>query len=211
MAPAKEGTFSVTKELRRNRGLVATIVALTTLILTLEVIAHAGFTRSVWHTRDMETQQTRKSAAYNDPSPSQCGSTAEEARRLGCIFDELSFAWQAPDCYDEATVGEFLAAGNWKFYPDETSTETLPLSQLGLDRQPTHVTLQFQAAQCMFLRRQMVRLLLLGRPMDTHLGAYNHTLNCGKLLLNTPGMDEDKHTRVPIIYPACKLLQGKKS
>ncbi|GJN75934.1 hypothetical protein VFPBJ_08878 [Purpureocillium lilacinum] len=211
-APAREtNTFSLTKELRRNAGMSAAIVVLSILILGLEIVAHAGFPHSAWRNENSGARPSQQAVVSQALAPSHCGSSAEEARRLGCLFDELSFAWQAPACYDKETIDEFQAAGSWEFFADEYSAEAVPHDQLALTEEPVHVTFRFHIAHCLFLRRQMVRLLLRGAAMDTHLGAYRHTVHCGKTMLNKAGRGNDRHTRAPVIYPVCKPLQDWKS
>ncbi|UNI23115.1 hypothetical protein JDV02_008953 [Purpureocillium takamizusanense] len=201
--------FSFTKELRRNRGTSAAIVILSILILGLEIVAQTGFPHS---SRDNSTstpgRPSQQAVVSGELTKTHCGSSAEEARRQGCRFDELSLAWQAPACYDKETIDEFLAAGDWEFFADEHSTETVPHDELALAQEPVHVTLQFHIAHCLFSRRQMVRLLLRGAAMDTHLGAYRHTDYCGKTMLNEEGRGNDRHTKAPAIYPVCKPLQA---
>ncbi|KAJ6442620.1 ENTH domain-containing protein [Purpureocillium lavendulum] len=190
--------------------MTAAIMTLSLLILGIEIIAHAGFPSSVQSSESHGSQQQQDLVPLA-PSPSHCGSSVEEAKQLGCLFDELSFAWQPPACYDGETIGEFLAAGSWEFFADEDSTEPVPHDQLALTAEPVHVTFRFHVAHCMFLRRQMVRLLRRGAAMDSHIGAYKHTVHCGKTMLNKAGRGNDRYTTAPILYPVCKPLQDWRS
>jgi hypothetical protein len=52
-----------------------------------------------------------------------CGSTPQEARALGCIFDVMSFAWTPPACYDGALSQQIQdKTGPWVFYLDHNAT-----------------------------------------------------------------------------------------
>ncbi|KAH8648273.1 hypothetical protein BGZ60DRAFT_423026, partial [Tricladium varicosporioides] len=47
-----------------------------------------------------------------------CGEDVETARANGCIFDLLTMAWLAPDCYDSELSDEFLEVASEPFFYD---------------------------------------------------------------------------------------------
>lgn len=207
--PVEGNRGQITQGLKYYPRLLAMSITLFTFTIVLETVARASLPfLSAKHSPTRETQPATLPAQlpYN-LTLNQCGSSPGEAKSLGCVFDELSFAWQVPECYDEETVSEFLAGGGWQYYADETGTTTVPHHVLPLGGQPVHVTLKFHITHCLFLRRQMVRLLERGAPMDNHLGAYKHTVHCGKYMLKAAEMADDLHTSAPVIYPVCKSLE----
>lgn len=137
----------------------------------------------------------------------QCGSSPAEAREAGCIFDELSFAWQVPGCYDTQAIEGFKDAYSGKYYTDENGTAVVPQWELELDHQLVHVPWRFHIVHCMYLRRQMLRAWWGQRPMDSHLANYKHTVHCGNTMLDTETDLENLHTAAPVIYPVCQPYQ----
>ncbi|PVH75674.1 hypothetical protein DL98DRAFT_518486 [Cadophora sp. DSE1049] len=56
------------------------------------------------------------------PSPKQsygCGTTATEARALGCKFSLSAFGWVREPCFDAAIEQEYLDAVAWGFWMDQ--------------------------------------------------------------------------------------------
>ncbi|PHH63514.1 hypothetical protein CDD81_5795 [Ophiocordyceps australis] len=174
------------------------------LIVIFEIVAHVGFNKSS-STQAHQAPSLKPRLQLSHPL-SQCGSSPAEAQKLGCRFDELSFAWQAPDCFDNKTVDEFLATGPWKYFADEAGAVPMLHEDLSLDKVLVHVAWKFHIDHCLHLRRQMVRLVLDGRPMDSHLALYKHTVHCGVTLLDADTPLDNLHTAAPVIYPACKPL-----
>ncbi|PHH93026.1 hypothetical protein CDD83_2136 [Cordyceps sp. RAO-2017] len=201
--------FRIVQEAQRNGGMVAAILILSVLTIVVEIAAHAGPSvspdRPPWPQRASHQEQVPVHLTRN-----HCGSSTAEAQELGCRFDELSFAWQVPECFDQRTIDEFLAAGRWEYFTDDEGKTKVPHDDLALTlgrEAAVHVTWAFHITHCLYLRRQMVRVLERGGAMDNHLGAYKHTVHCGKTMLNSAGMADNLHTQAPVIYPLCKPLR----
>lgn len=58
----------------------------------------------------------------------QCGSTWEEAKAMGCKFDVMASRWYAPDCFFQEVLDEMMAEPwvNFTWYVDEEHTEIFP-------------------------------------------------------------------------------------
>lgn len=201
--PSDGDNRNMFSSIKSDSGLVAAIAFLFIVTVSLEAIAHTGLLS--WPSDDLEYTESQTTA--NNASRLDCGSTPEEARSLGCFFDQLSFAWQVPECYDEETITEFLAASEWQYFDDEAGTTRVSSQVVARGERSVHVTSQFHATHCLFLRRQMVRVFENGRPIDSHLWAYKHTVHCGQVLTNATWMGGYLHTRAPIIYPECRTLK----
>lgn len=191
---------------------VAAIFILSILIVVVEITSHAGFHAvSTRPASEPEAQRTIfPDQSTDNLTRNHCGSSPAEAKELGCLFDELSFAWQVPECFDKQTIGEFLEAGKWEFFADEDGKAPVAHDELGLGEgrdSAVHVTWAFHITHCLFLRRQMMRVLERGGAMDSHLGAYKHTVHCGKTMLKWASMAGNMHTQAPVIYPVCKPLR----
>ena len=53
------------------------------------------------------------------PRLRHCGTTASEARQLGCQFQIWSYSWVPSECYDGTLVAEWLALRDWEYYDDK--------------------------------------------------------------------------------------------
>lgn len=135
-----------------------------------------------------------------------CGSSPAEAQDKGCVFDKLNFAWQTPECYDNATISGFMAFHKWDFVTDEQRSTVIPAAELPLDQRPVHVSWEFHQVHCMYVRRQLVRAVSEGRSIDSHLAAYQHTVHCGRAILDGETAVTSFHTTAPVIYPRCQAL-----
>jgi hypothetical protein len=140
---------------------------------------------------------------------STCGHSLETARERDCSFDLISFAWQTPECYDGELVAEFASWTNWTFYADDKFTA--PVSQeiaLQGDRTPLFVKWDYHLVHCTFMWRQMHRAYERGW-IDNHLGNYNHTLHCQKMMLMDSSAADHAITVAQVIYPRCdRVLRG---
>lgn len=58
----------------------------------------------------------------------QCGSTWEQAKEMGCKFDVMASRWYAPDCFFDEVLDEMMAEPwvNFTWYADEDHTEIFP-------------------------------------------------------------------------------------
>ncbi|GME65737.1 hypothetical protein A1O9_01462 [Neofusicoccum parvum] len=125
------------------------------------------------------------------PSLGTCGSSPTAARAAGCIFDPLSFAWQAPACHDAALTAEFMAAGNWTWTYDVFGARPVARAEVLAGEMPAlYVTRRFYVAHCVFMWRKMHRGVLRG-VMDTYVGEERHTDACARFLLGEEGRTAD--------------------
>ena len=65
----------------------------------------------------------------------QCGTTAEEARARGCVFEATGFSWVTNECYDptiEEEFIEYITANEIKLYRDANFTEEVPIEEVRL-------------------------------------------------------------------------------
>jgi len=134
---------------------------------------------------------------------SSCGDSLETARDRGCSFDLISFAWQTPECYDAELVSDFASWNNWTFYADDKFT--IPVSQeiaIQGNRTPLFVKWDYHIVHCTFMWRQMHRAYERGW-IDSHLGNYNHTMHCQKMMLMDSSAAEHAITVARVIYPQC--------
>lgn len=124
-----------------------------------------------------------------------CGSSRDEALRIGCHFDVMSFSWLPPQCYDRDLVEEFLARKSWVYYLQPNSTHIQNRVDFEEVAAGSHkklfVSWEFHKAHCAYMWRKMHRALLSGTPIDDYINSYVHTKHCTEVLLNE-GVGPDK-------------------
>lgn len=73
------------------------------------------------------------------PKFDQCGTTAQEARSRGCVFETTGFTWLAKECHDPVTEEEFLKyiqAHGLKLYRDMNYTDVVSIDEIRLGEGP---------------------------------------------------------------------------
>lgn len=69
----------------------------------------------------------------------QCGTTANEARERGCVFEITGFTWLPQECQDTETEDEFLqylSANDLNIYRDINYTNIVPIDEVRLGNGP---------------------------------------------------------------------------
>ncbi|EOA81815.1 uncharacterized protein SETTUDRAFT_97260 [Exserohilum turcica Et28A] len=132
-----------------------------------------------------------------------CGSSPTEARKRGCKFDILSFAWQLPECYDDKIMEDFLAEKEWEFFkfPNKTSPVTKETALTG--EHTLFVTTEYHRVHCMYMWRQMHRAFTVRKYIDSHLNDWHHTLHCHKVMLGEQLPPESIGAAGQVKYPEC--------
>jgi hypothetical protein len=78
-----------------------------------------------------------------------CGSSAAEAKALGCTFDPLSFCWLPDECLNPKLTEKFRAAGPWVYYTDQKKTETIT-EEFGQAEEQVWLTNRLHKNHCAF-------------------------------------------------------------
>lgn len=116
-----------------------------------------------------------------------CGTSADEARSRGCIFELTGSSWVTPECYDPVTEEEFLNYKEWRFYRDFNNTEEVPITEV---RQGNgngfFVHHDYHQAHCGFLLKKMHRAVNAGKKVDGLIKALSHTTHCVEWMLDPP-------------------------
>lgn len=55
----------------------------------------------------------------------RCGTTPDEARANGCVFDLMMTAWLHPQCYDKELSDQYLRENNWTFYREREAINVI--------------------------------------------------------------------------------------
>jgi hypothetical protein len=130
----------------------------------------------------------------------QCGTTADEARSRGCIFETTGFTWLVPECADPETEAEFLAyiaENDLKLYRTMNYTEEVSIEEVRRGNgDGFYVREKYHLTHCLFLMKKRHRMedkkgLLDGQIMPLH-----HTEHCmGQVLQAGADPEFRKHDR----------------
>ncbi|KAE9376384.1 hypothetical protein N431DRAFT_311393, partial [Stipitochalara longipes BDJ] len=116
-----------------------------------------------------------------EPSPwKHCGNSTSSALENDCILDFIAGAWVPKPCYDSELEAEFLQLKQWKWYTDADGSRSLSLDSMknGGGYNPIFVSLDYHWIHCAYTWRKLHRSVISGRPIDTHIGEYEHTKHC---------------------------------
>ena len=90
-----------------------------------------------------------------------CGSTPEEAKRLGCLFDLFSFQWHAPPCHNKPLHDGFLAQDRddvQSTHMDYTPVATEDVLE-GIHAHLRPISGKFHDLHCMYEWLKLIRAL----------------------------------------------------
>lgn len=121
-----------------------------------------------------------------------CGHSVEEARSLGCTFDELSKAWLPPECPRFGGT-EYVDAGyafgngsSWKYYTDRHGTEEYSLEDVTkITRGGLYWTTRREHAHhCAWMLIRMAHVFKTDGRRDQLVQLTGHAHHCAKKLLD---------------------------
>ncbi|OAG13183.1 uncharacterized protein CC84DRAFT_1212625 [Paraphaeosphaeria sporulosa] len=140
----------------------------------------------------------------------QCGTTADEARARGCVFEITGFTWLPRECQDTETEDEFLdylAENDLNIYRDTKYTDIVPIEEVRLGNGPGFfVRQQYHVTHCQFLLRKLHRAQTSGRMIDGQIMPTHHTVHCGEQTLSViqdPSWREDAIQLSYTKFPYC--------
>lgn len=174
-----EPAWTGLEPLRTKQGYNRTFIKLIVLCFIFAAIVAAWIMLKLSLPRDV---------ADNYDTQLSCGSSRDEALRLGCHFDVMSFSWLPPQCYDRDLVEEFLARKSWVYYLQPNSThieDHVDFEEVVAgSHQKLFVSWEFHKAHCAYMWRKMHRALLSKTPIDDYINSYVHTRHCTEVLLD---------------------------
>lgn len=111
-----------------------------------------------------------------------CGTTADEARARGCVWETTGFTWLAPECADPDTENEFLryiAKNDLKLYRDANYTEEVTIEEVRLGNGPGFFVREgYHLTHCLFLMKKLHRMRDKGAMIDGQIMPLHHTEHC---------------------------------
>ncbi|KAF2112270.1 hypothetical protein BDV96DRAFT_158061 [Lophiotrema nucula] len=122
-------------------------------------------------------------AEYGD-----CGSTIDEAKAKGCIFDNLSYVWVQPACHHPELLQSFRDRSNITYYTshDLTLETRIPQEDIYAGNWPwAWSTKEQHPVHCAFLLSKMHEALSNHLPLDDKVMQWEHTIHCSEVLLQS--------------------------
>jgi len=109
----------------------------------------------------------------------ECGSTPEEARERGCIFDVMMQLWCPAECYDGNLSERFLASGKWTWWADAGATTVISDEDMKLgEHDRVYVSADYHKQHCIFAWEKLVRALRNKWPLIEQLISVDHAMHC---------------------------------
>ncbi|OJJ42286.1 hypothetical protein ASPZODRAFT_137372 [Penicilliopsis zonata CBS 506.65] len=119
----------------------------------------------------------------------QCGSSWQEAKAMGCHYDVMASRWYSDECFDAEVLEEMLLEPqvNFTWYMDEQHTQEVPWElALSGEFEVLYPLYDFHKIHCLYLWRRLHHAVLNNRPLDDDLLEYEHTVHCTRNLLTWP-------------------------
>lgn len=170
------------KRLGKYIGILGLLVC--TAVIIASVVPFNGTKRSTkWEFPPPEVHVTDKSKS-ND-RPHLCGSSAAEARALGCRFNQLTWAWLPPNCPMYAN-SQFQEAEEWIYWEDLDQTKAVgeDVWEEVLDGDRLIFSeLREHATHCVYYFLSVSQAIRDGTPYYDKMVEYEHHQHCADMLL----------------------------
>ena len=121
-----------------------------------------------------------------------CGSTLNETKSLGCIFDSLALDWIPLYCHDEELTHAFEKAApepdiGWKYWTDENRTSLYTLEEIaelpGTDHNCFWVEAIWHYTHCTYYWKKLYRSRFTGVVVEPNSDNIGHLEHCEEMLL----------------------------
>lgn len=134
---------------------------------------------------NLHLKEVEESSLGNRPF-NHCGTTAEEARKRGCLFEIHNFAWVPPQCYDEELGQDWNSYNRWEFSwaaNDSSATNASFVQQCRAgDVEAAWVPWYQHMAHCSFILKKYLRSVMFDRPMDNWTSEWHHNEHCTNMM-----------------------------
>ena len=139
------------------------------------------------------------------PVEFHCGSSAEEAKTLGCKFDIMEFAWVHPACWDQQLLDEFAPPDRWLFASDEdfSSPITQEAAATG-DIEALWVRTDYHGAHCTYCFYKLAKAVAERRPYNLRNRQLVHAHHCAESIHNLTSMTIISTARGGVNYLRCR-------
>jgi hypothetical protein len=151
------------------------------------------------------------SAKWESPT---CGSTPEEAKANGCLFDIMHYAWVPELCYYPMLAeDEFRKFENNTWYSDVEHSQAIDTNLITKGEvQVVYNTLEYREYQCAYGWKMIRRALMTRTTVDTRTSDLDESAYCAELIftdLNTSDKPTSKQfVRFELEYLTCSRLSS---
>ena len=166
-----------------KRALITTVALLTIIALFTTAM---GLQDSRLETATSVNDEFASYTYYREPE--QCGQSADEAQKLGCVFDAALMGWVPWRCHDKALSADFLRHNKWQFHEDANMTGTaVPENEVMSGRwNELYVDYDFLVLSCMYAWKKTRRAALSAVVLDGYTADEHNTNHCQMNLLSNP-------------------------
>lgn len=154
---------------------------------------------TLWITGNSDFELAPKLRA--EPMRKPCGKNPEEAIKLGCEWDVLSFCWLPEQCLDRELTEEFRKAGPWTYYGDMNKTFVVSEVDFGMHKKTVWLTNELHRAHCAFTWLKLHKAMASGKRIHDQL-SLGHTKHCSKVLQYKGDLQNIENYAI-IQYPDC--------
>jgi hypothetical protein len=123
------------------------------------------------------------------PDLIDCGHSAAEAHRKGCVFDVMLSTWVHEKCADLELMEQYLTVEKFRWFHD-TSLK-VEISDVQMRRGEHHrayARLDYHPTHCVYVWEKQVRAYMGNRGIDYRIFSIEHTAHCAKLLAHHTGL-----------------------
>lgn len=135
-----------------------------------------------------------------------CGSTPDEARAAGCIFDVMMQLWTPPECMDSPLTERFLKQGNWTWYSDSDALHAYTDEEIRKgNHDVVYVALSYHRHSCIFAWERLTRAMRTQSPLIAELISYDYVTQCrdNTMTLIEDGTQQVRGVVAPTGYTKC--------
>ncbi|KAH8662400.1 hypothetical protein BX600DRAFT_437796 [Xylariales sp. PMI_506] len=158
---------------RSSRALKYRIFMAVSFLCILVAVAYGSYTLGTHRSRRAEL--------------GSCGTSIEEAKAKGCVFDYLSFHWVRPECYYGDLMAEYRNRTNTTYYytRDLYPSNIIPFDEIMAGKYLTAwAKKEHHQAHCSYLYQMTSQALGNHLPIDHVAASMTHAAHCTKVLLN---------------------------
>lgn len=137
-----------------------------------------------------------------------CGTTAEEARMKGCVFDIMHYSWTPVPCYNRTLSEQYwrgLLDDGIEFWNDHLKTHTLSHEDILSGKyEYSWTSWRLHLNHCKYIIHRELQQLTYGTPVDSVTRNISHTEHCLKEIQRP----EDVNTMLLTGVAYLKCAQG---
>lgn len=154
---------------------------------------------------DDESAKTVEDSKPAEAEIQNCGTTPDQARANGCIFDVMMQLWTPAACFDEVLSNRFLEVGNWTWYADPSASHIYTLEEMRKgEHDAVYVAQDYHVTHCIYAWEKLVRAMRNQDPLITELISYDHVIHCRhKTLQRQDGGSSIRGVRAPTGWTQC--------